>query len=93
MNQLQSVDSEPITTLISEKYQTVVPAKVRRMLNMGAGDTILWRLIRSGDQIKVIAEPKPKNVASALRGLGKHIWKNVDIDTYIKNLREEWDNR
>lgn len=93
MNQTQSADSGPITTRISEKNQTVVPAKVRRMLNMGPGDTILWRVMKSADRIHVLAEPKPKNVATTLRGLGKHIWKNVDIDTYIKNLREEWDNR
>ncbi len=26
-----------------------------------------------------------------LRGLGKHLWKDVEAQEYVKALREEWD--
>ncbi len=25
------------------------------------------------------------------RGLGKKLWKSIDVDTYVKKEREEWD--
>ncbi len=25
------------------------------------------------------------------RGLGKDLWKNIDVDSYIKREREQWD--
>lgn len=33
---------------------------------------------------------KNKHKLSELQGLGKKIWKNVEAEGYIKNLREEW---
>lgn len=30
---------------------------------------------------------------SDLRGLGAEIWRDVDVDAYINQLRDEWDNR
>lgn len=34
---------------------------------------------------------KIKNWAEYSRGLGKEIWQDIDVDTYIKDLRDEWD--
>lgn len=42
------------------------------------------------DQVKAVAEPMPKQWGSHMRGLGKDMWKKVDVETYIKNLRDEW---
>ncbi len=28
-----------------------------------------------------------------LHGLGKDLWKDVDVEEYINNLREEWGHR
>lgn len=89
MAQIQS-DNFMYNTRISSRNQTVVPAKVRKALKLNVGDTIFWRLIRLENSIKVIAEPKPISWANYTRGLGKQIWKNVDIKNYIKNLRQEW---
>jgi len=78
---------------LSSKYQIVVPAKVRRELGVDAGDTIVWQVVQTGNQKKVIAEVKPKNWTKHTRGLGKDIWKDIDIDHYIKNLRAEWSQK
>jgi len=77
-------------SLISSKYQTVIPVKIRRRLNLKAGDRLIWKIISVGNQLKIITEPEPKNWAKYTRGLGKNIWKKVNIDEYIKNLRSEW---
>lgn len=75
---------------LSSKYQIVVPAKVRQALRVSAGDTLVWHVVHTRDQKKVIAQVKPKNWTKHTRGLGKAIWKDVPIDQYIKNLRDEW---
>jgi len=77
-------------SLISSKYQTVIPAKIRRKLKLKAGDRLIWRVVSIGGKLKMITEPEPKNWAQYTRGLGKKIWEKVDIKAYIKNLRLEW---
>ena len=34
-----------------------------------------------------------KRRLSELRGLGKEIWQDVDANTYIDELRDEWDQK
>ena len=40
------------------------------------------------------AEPveKPKRSIMELHGLGKEIWKNIDAQEYVNELRKEWDH-
>jgi len=75
---------------ISSKNQVVVPATIRRDLNLQAGDTIIWQTVRVGQQKRILASPRPKNWAKYMRGLGKHVWAGVDINQYIRDLRQEW---
>jgi hypothetical protein len=35
----------------------------------------------------------PKRNIMELHGLGKKIWKGIDAQTYVNELREEWDHR
>lgn len=81
---------ETTQSLISPKYQTVIPAKIRRRLNLKKGDKLIWRVISVGNQPKIITEPEPKDWAAHTRGLGKNLWQKVDIEEYINNLRAEW---
>lgn len=81
---------QQIQSKISQKYQIVVPAQVRKLLNLKAGDRLIWRFIQTSTQPMVLTEPVPKNWAKYTRGLGKDIWEKVDIDKYIQNLRQEW---
>lgn len=83
---------QQIQSTISPKYQTVIPAALRKMLNLKAGDRLIWRLIQTVGQPKILTEPLPKNWAQYTKGLGKDIWSNVDIDKYIESLRKEWQN-
>lgn len=46
--------------------------------------------IQSMDKLRAVAKPMPRKWTDAMRGLGKHVWKNVSIEEYIKQLRNEW---
>jgi len=35
----------------------------------------------------------PNRKLSELRGLGAQIWRKVDTEAYIDDLRDEWDER
>jgi len=81
---------QQIQSTLSSRYQTVVPADVRKVLRLEAGDKILWRLVRTGGAVKAVAEPRPKSWAAYSLGLGKAIWEKTNIDQYIQQLRDEW---
>lgn len=34
-----------------------------------------------------------KRKLSELKGLGKEIWRNINADDYVTNLRDEWNDR
>ncbi len=85
MNYLQST--------LSRKYQTVIPSQIRRLLQLKAGDTIIWQITQYKNQTQAIASPKPQKWTEYTRGLGKSIWKDVNIEDYIRKLRSEWQNR
>ena len=36
-------------------------------------------------------ENKSKHGLLDLKGLGKDIWKNIDVDSYIQSERQSWD--
>ena len=80
---------------MSAKNQIVIPASVRKALSLKAGDSLNWQVIQSGQSKlpKVIAEPIPDSWADHTRGLGKDIWQAVKINTYINNLRNEWQSQ
>jgi hypothetical protein len=39
------------------------------------------------------AVPHQRRRLSELRGLGKEIWKGIDAQEYVNQLRSEWDGR
>ena len=80
---------------MSAKNQIVVPSNIRNTLGLKAGDSLNWKIVMSdkAKSPKVIAEPTPKSWAKHTRGLGQELWSKVDIDSYINNLRREWQSQ
>ena len=68
---------------VYEKYVKPLPTGERlRLLEMTAHDLALT------------APPAPqKRSILELRGLGKEIWQGIDAQTYVDDLREEWDHQ
>ena len=82
---------QQIQSTISRKYQVVIPSVIRKRLNLRAGQVIIWYVIPTKTTPKAVAEAKPASWTKQMLGLGKDIWQEVDIETYIKNLRSEWE--
>ncbi len=76
-------------TKVSHKFQVVIPKEVRELLGISKGDT-LQVYEKDREIIMKKAELKKPLSLRALKGLGKEIWKGVDIEEYIKRERESW---
>ncbi len=76
-------------TKVSHKFQVVIPKEIREILGISRGDTLQ---VYEKDNEIVMKKTESKSPLSLknLKGLGKEIWKNIDIDEYIKEERESW---
>lgn len=80
---------------MSSRLQTAVPSMVRKALNIRPGDRMYWHITYHSNQNQplIVAGTKPKQLAKTSRGLGKHLWDTIDIDSYLDQLRKEWNSR
>lgn len=78
------------TSTITSKYQTVIPAPIRKELGIKKNEKLTWQIVKKGKHPIVAVSPKPKNWSKYISGLGKEIWKGINTDKYLKELREEW---
>ena len=77
-----------LSVKVSTKHQIVVPSAVRHQLGIKAGDRLEVR-VEDGD---VVLHPRPAKASERLRGLGKGMY-GPDVDSYIRDLRDEWEER
>ena len=79
--QLQTTSST-----LSKSNQFAAPVLLRKLLDIEAGDKILWSInpVNKTAQVKAI----PRDWGEYLSGLGKHLWENVDVDRYIAEGRQ-----
>lgn len=75
-----------ITTL-SNANQTAVPSYVRRLLQIQAGDKLIWE-IEPGKKIAKI-KTAPSKWGSYMRGLGKQVWSGISTTRYVQKLRQD----
>jgi AbrB family looped-hinge helix DNA binding protein len=73
---------------VSSRNQIVVPAEVRKQLGIGPGDHLLIT-VRDG---YMFIMPEPDDIVAHLRGLHKEIWADVDVEEYINQERDSWQN-
>lgn len=71
---------------VSSRNQIVIPAEARKELGIKPGDYLLIA-VRDG---YMFIMPEPDNIASHLRGLHKEIWADVDVEEYINQERDAW---
>ena len=71
-----------------EKYVKDRPTAERiRLVELTAHDLAI-----SEDTARTVAEP-PQRSLLELEGLGEEIWKGIDAQEYINQLRDEWDTQ
>ena len=76
-------------TKVSHKFQVVIPKEIRELLGISKGD-ILQVYEKDNEIVMKKAEYKKPLSLKDLKGLGKEIWENIDIEEYIKKERESW---
>ena len=76
-------------TKVSHKFQVVIPKEIRELLGISKGD-ILQVYGKDNEIVMKKAEDKKPLSLKNLKGLGKEIWENIDIEEYIKKERESW---
>ncbi len=74
---------------LSQKYQIVVPRKVRDRLRLKAGAKIA---IHPLDDMRAVIVKQPADYVKALKGLGKEVWEELGgAEKYIEEERSLWD--
>lgn len=77
-----------ITSVVTGKYQVVIPKRVRQRVKVAAGDKVIIEAL--GDLIVIHKQKRAQSWTDALLGLGKDVWKNLDPVTYVRKEREAW---
>ena len=82
-------------TVISDKYQVVIPKAVRNRLGLRVGQEVTIHPLV--DQSAVLMLPKNgksnKPWYEQMAGLGKEVWTGIDPVEYVRALRSGWENR
>lgn len=71
---------------VGSKFQVVIPYDVRQKIDLHPKDEVIVEVIAG----TVVIVPKPKSFTSFMTGLGKELWKGVDVKDYIRKERELW---
>jgi AbrB family looped-hinge helix DNA binding protein len=79
-----------LSVKVSTKHQVAVPSEARRRLGIEAGDRL--DVVVTDDAI--VLRKRPDRPSDRLRGIGAgRGWYEPDPDTYLRRLREEWEER
>ncbi len=80
-----------IQTLVSTKYQVVIPREIRKKIKIKPGQKM--NVDVEGEQIVLSPTKTKKKWAwpeDHVKNLGD-IWKDVDVDKYLEEERNSWD--
>ena len=71
-------------TKVSQNYQIVIPAKIRKEMGINIGETLAMRC----DKGQIILTRKKKPSATSLFGACRGLWPNAD--DFLREERETW---
>lgn len=74
---------------VSRKNQIAVPAAARRRLGIRPGDRLEVEVSDTG----IVLRPRVVSVVDELRDLAPELWRGIDADRYLRELRDEWSHR
>lgn len=72
---------------LGRRGQMVLPAEIRRALDLEEGDELLLALWPDG---RVILRPRPSNYTESLAGAGLAAWRGIDPIDYQRGERATW---
>lgn len=74
-------------TIISDKYQVVIPKAVREKLNLKRGQVMY---VYSTKDSSILMCPEKKWPEDYIKDL-KEVWKDVDVVNYLHTERSSWE--
>lgn len=78
-------------SIVSSKYQVVIPVAVRRVLGLRKGQRVFIGVL--GNDTAVLTK-RPVSITKALAGLGSELWQKLGgANQYIKQERSTWQKR
>lgn len=79
-----------LSVKVSTKHQIAVPSEVRRRLGIQPGDRLDVVVVDDA----IVLRRHPDRPSARLRGLAAgRGWYPPDPDTYLRRLRDEWEER
>lgn len=78
-----------LVSKLKEDLSIKIPDEILKRAGLKPGTEIIWLYDEETGQI--ILMEKPDDFAKAMRGLGKEMWRTVDVNAYIKEERESWE--
>ncbi|KKP47523.1 MAG: hypothetical protein UR39_C0004G0007 [Candidatus Woesebacteria bacterium GW2011_GWA1_33_30] len=74
-------------TTLSRSNQTAVPAYIINKLGLSAGDNLIWNIDSLEKTVNV--KVAPKLWGTYLSQINTDAWDGINIEKYIKNLRQD----
>ncbi len=75
-------------TKVSDKYQVVIPKRVRRSINLKQGQVLQVLEVDGG----VLLRPEKKWPDNYI-GMDKDIWSKVNVLDYLRAERDSWERK
>lgn len=70
---------------IDTGYERVISRRVVESV-----ERLLYGLEHPGGSTSLTLAKSPSPTLTSLRGLGAEIWAGVDVEEYVRRLRDEW---
>ena len=74
---------------LNEDLSVKIPEHILKKAGLKPGSEIIW--LYDDETCQILLMEKPDSFAKAMKGLGKKVWKDIDVNAYIKEERESWE--
>lgn len=78
-----------LTSRVNEDSSIKIPEEIIIKAGLRPGIEIIW--LYDEETMQILLMEKPKDFAQAMKGLGKEIWRDIDVNAYVKEERESWE--
>lgn len=78
-----------VSVRVGPKYQVVIPNEIRQKIGLHPKDEVMVEEVKG----TAVIIPKPESFTGLMVGLGKEVWKGVDVRDFIKKERDSWEKK
>lgn len=80
---------QALAVKVSSRHQIALPSLARRQLDIQPGD----RLLVDVQDGMLLLVPEPADYVAHLAGLHKDVWADIDVDDYLRQERDAWNEK